>query len=226
MAEIVVALDLADADEALRLVDRLPGVRWVKLGPVLYVRSGPRLVTALKDRGLRVFLDLKWYDIPNTVAEAARAAADAGIDLATVHALGGARMIEAARAASREMRLAAVTVLTSFDPAEYWEALGGIGGGPIRGEVVRLTRMAVGAGAGAVVTSIEEVAEVREAVGPDLWVVVPGIRPRALAGDDQRRAGEPRPAIAAGATHLVVGRPIYQAKDPVQVYEELCEAVT
>ena len=169
MAEVVVALDLDDADAALELTDRLEGLRWVKIGPVLYIRSGPFLVGELKNRGLNVFLDLKWYDIPNTVAGAARAAARAGIDLATVHALGGGRMIEAASLAAGSMRLAAVTVLTSFEPAEYWSTVDGAGGegDDLTGEVSRLAKLAVGAGAGAVVSSSAEIGDVRAAVGPD-----------------------------------------------------------
>jgi orotidine-5'-phosphate decarboxylase len=226
MAEVVVALDLDDADAALSLVDQLEGLRWVKIGPVLYVRSGPFLVGELKNRRLNVFLDLKWYDIPNTVAEAARAAAGAGIDLATVHALGGGRMIEVASEAAGAMRLAAVTVLTSFDPANYWLTVDSRGGegGDLTGEVSRLAKLAVGAGAGAVVSSTAEIGDVRTAVGPDPWIVVPGIRLQALEGDDQHRVGTPREAVVAGATHLVVGRPIYQADDPAEVFEELCEA--
>ncbi len=225
MAEVVVALDLDDVEAALSLVDQLEGLRWVKIGPVLYVRSGPFLVGELKNRGLDVFLDLKWYDIPNTVAEATRAAAGVGIDLATVHALGGGRMIEAASEAAGTMRLAAVTVLTAFDPGDYWRTVGGRGGDDLSGEVSRLAKLAVGAGAGAVVSSTAEIGDVRTAVGPDPWIVVPGIRPQALDGDDQRRVGTPREAVAAGATHLIVGRPIYRADDPAGVFEELCEAI-
>lgn len=225
MAEVVVALDLEDADAALSLVDQLEGLRWVKIGPVLYVRSGPFLVGELKNRGLNVFLDLKWHDIPSTVAEAARAAAGAGIDLATVHALGGGRMIEAASEVAGAMRLAAVTVLTSFDPADYWRTVGVRGGGDdMTGEVSRLAKLAVRAGAGAVVSSTAEIGDVRTAVGPDPWIVVPGIRHQALDEDDQRRVGTPREAVAAGATHLVVGRPIYQADDAMEAFEKLCQA--
>jgi len=120
VAELIVALDLDSADEVLRVVDQLPDAEWVKLGPVLFVREGPALVKLLKRRGLRVFLDLKWHDIPHTVASAVRAARDQGIDLATVHALGGAAMLRAASAAcGNGMRLVAVTVLTSHSSDEY-----------------------------------------------------------------------------------------------------------
>ena len=225
MAEIVVALDVDDAATALAVVDQLDGLRWVKLGPVLYVRSGPFLVGELKSRGLNVFLDLKWHDIPNTVAEAALAASRMGIDLATVHAIGGARMIEAARETAAGMRLAAVTVLTSFEPEEYWSALNHRGGDGLTGEVCRLAKLAVSAGAGAVVSSTAEIGEVRTAVGRDPWIIVPGIRSQALASDDQRRVGTPEEAVEAGATHLVVGRPIYRADHPAEVFAALCQAI-
>ena len=124
-------------------------------------------------------------------------------------------------------RLAAVTVLTSFEPAEYRSTVDGAGGegDDLTGEVSRLAKLAVGAGAGAVVSSSAEIGDVRAAIGPDPWIVVPGIRSQTLDGDDQRRVGTPRGAVAAGATHLVVGRPIYQADDPSGVFEELCEAL-
>ncbi len=133
-------------------------------------------------------------------------------------------MIEAASEAAGAMRLAAVTVLTSFEPADYWRAVGGRGGGDMTGEVSRLAKLAVRAGAGAVVSSTAEISDVRTAVGPDPWIVVPGIRHQALDEDDQRRVGTPREAVAAGATHLVVGRPIYQADDAMEVFEKLCQA--
>ena len=224
MAEVVVALDVEDAGAALELVDQLDGLRWVKVGPVLYVQSGPSLVRELKNRGLNVFLDLKWYDIPNTVAQAAVAASRMGVDLATVHAIGGVRMIEAACEAAEGMRLAAVTVLTSFEPEEYWLALDRHGGGGLTGEVSRLAKLAVGAGAGAIVSSSAEIGDVRTAVGGDPWIVVPGIRPQAVDGDDQRRVSTPAEAVAAGATHLVVGRPIFQADRPSEVFAALCQA--
>jgi orotidine-5'-phosphate decarboxylase len=226
VAEVVVALDTATAPEALALVDRLPGLRWAKLGPVLFVPEGPTLVRELKSRGVSVFLDLKWHDIPTTVAGAARAAAALGVDLASVHALGGRAMLQAAVEACGAMRLAAVTVLTSHEPAEYRETVGSSGSGGLAPEVVRLARLALGAGVHAIVTSPLEVEAVRQVSGPERWVVVPGIRPAGSAEDDQRRAAEPAAAVRAGATHLVVGRPITRADDPQAVYQSLCEAAS
>ncbi len=225
MAELIVALDVRSPAQAMELVQALPDLRWVKIGPILYLRDGPALIGELKDRGLRVFLDLKWHDIPSTVAEAVAAAEERGIDLATVHALGGRAMLEAAVGAAGAMRLAAVSVLTSHGPTGYWEALGGGAGGELSAEVVRLARLAVDAGVQALVASAREVGVVRMAVGPQHWIVTPGIRPAGVGWDDHHRAADPATAVAAGATHLVVGRPILRAKDPRQVYESLCEAV-
>ncbi len=226
MAEVIVALDLPTADDALRLVDQLPGLRWAKVGPVLFVREGPALVRELKARDIAVFLDLKWHDIPNTVAEAARQAAALEVDLATVHALGGRAMLEAAVKAAGAMRLAAVTVLTSHTPETYAEVVGKEVASEVLSEAVRLATLAVGAGVGALVTSPHEAAAVAEVAGPDRWLVVPGIRPAGSAADDQKRTATPREAVAAGATHLVVGRPVTRAERPAAVYQELCEAAS
>ncbi len=225
MAELIVALDVSSATEAYRLADALPDLRWVKIGPVLFVRDGPGVVSEFRARGVRVFLDLKWHDIPDVVAGAARSAESLGVDLATVHALGGRVMIAAAVQAARALRVAAVSVLTSHDAAGYWEALGREAGA-LSGEVVRLARLAVAAGAGAVVSSPLEVEAVREAVGPSPWIVVPGIRLVGAAAHDQRRVAEPADAARAGATHLVVGRPITQADSPGAVYQRICEAIS
>ena len=220
MAELIVALDLDSGDEAMAMVDQLPGLEWVKIGPVLFVKEGPAILQRLKQRGIRMFLDLKWHDIPNTVAKAARAASDQGVDLATVHALGGGEMIRAAVDASGDMKLVAVTVLTSHSRAEYWATLGAAGG-EIGPEAVRLARLAVEAGVHGVVTSPLEVSDVRQAVGPESWIVVPGIRPIGAVQGDQRRVADPGSAVKAGATHLVVGRPITRAKRPAEVYQNI-----
>ena len=222
MSELVVALDLDSADEALRVVDQLPDLEWVKIGPVLFVREGPALVRLLKQRGLRVFLDLKWHDIPHTVAAAVQGAAEQGIDLATLHSLGGVAMLAAARAAcGPDMRLVAVTVLTSHSADEYWSTLGRAGAGDVTAEAVRLARLAVESGIHGVVTSPLEIAAIRRAVGVGPWIVVPGIRPAGSATDDQLRIATPASAAAAGATHLVVGRPITRAENPAAVYQSI-----
>lgn len=221
MAELIVALDLESIDEAMDLVNALPGLEWVKIGPVLFVKEGPAIVRKLKQRGLRVFLDLKWHDIPNTVAGAVEAAAEMGVDVATVHALGGVEMLRAAVAAAVNMKLVAVSVLTSHSQQAFWETVGRSDGGRLGSEVARLSRLAVGAGVDGVVTSPLEIADVRHVVGPEPWIVVPGIRPEGTELGDQRRTAEPANALAAGATHLVVGRPITRAEKPAEVYESI-----
>lgn len=226
MAEVIVALDLPTGEAALRLVDQLPGLRWAKVGPVLFVREGPALVRELKARGVRVFLDLKWHDIPNTVAEASRQAAALEVELATVHALGGRAMLEAAVGAAGALRLAAVTVLTSHTAGSFAEVVGREDGAELLSEAVRLARLAVAAGVGALVTSTYEAAAVAEVAGPDRWLVVPGIRPAGSGAQDQKRVATPREAVAAGATHLVVGRPVSGAENPGQVYQQICEAAS
>ena len=227
MAELILALDLPGRDEAERLLDRLPDLRWVKVGPVLFLRGGPALVRAFKARGLRVFLDLKWHDIPNTVAEAVAAAQELGVDLATVHALGGAKMLQAAVRASAGLRLAAVSVLTSHGAEGYWDTVGrSPGGDGLKAEVARLASMALECGVQAVVASPQEIEAVRRLAGKDVWIVTPGIRLSGHGADDQRRTADPATAVRAGATHLVVGRPITRAIDPVAVYEAICQVLS
>ncbi len=221
MADLIVALDLGSADEALAMADRLPDIEWAKVGPVLFVREGPAILRRLEQRNIKVFLDLKWYDIPTTVAGAVAVAADQGVDLATVHSLGGEEMLAAAVEASGGMKLVAVTVLTSYDPGGYWNTLGRDGVTELGPEVSRLARLAVAAGVHGVVTSPLEVAAVRSAVGPDPWIVTPGIRLPEADADDQRRTADPASAVRAGATHLVVGRPITRAERPDEVYKRI-----
>ena len=124
MTEVIVAFDVPTAGEALGLADRLPELRWAKIGPMLYLRHGPSIIDQLKNRGIKIFLDLKWHDIPHAVTGAVGAARDLGVDLATVHSLGGREMLVAAAAASHPMRLAAVSVLTSHTAVSYAESIG------------------------------------------------------------------------------------------------------
>jgi orotidine-5'-phosphate decarboxylase len=216
MAELIVALDLPDAPAAVELLDTLPDGCAVKVGSVLFTATGASFVRNLVQGGHRVFLDLKWHDIPNTVAGAVRAAADLGVEMATVHASGGSAMLEAAVAAAGSMKLVAVTVLTSHDA----NSLGAVVGRDIAStetEVVRLARLAMEAGVHGVVCSPAEVAAVKPVVGGGR-VVVPGIRRAEDAVNDQARVASPGAAVAAGATHLVVGRPILAAPDPAAAY--------
>lgn len=223
MAELVLALDLASADAAMKLLDRLPGLRWVKVGSVLMTREGAPLIQALTSRGLRVFLDLKWHDIPNTVAGAVSAAGQLGVSLATVHTLGGRKMMEAAaRAAAGQVRLVGVTVLTSHDDSSYSDAIGRPETStPV--EVIRLAASAMDAGLDGVVCSPLEVVSVRTRLGSSAIIVVPGIRRAEDALGDQKRTATPAAVVAAGATHLVVGRPILDAPDPADAFQSLSD---
>lgn len=221
MAELVLALDVGTADEAFRLLDRLPDVRWVKVGSILYSAQGPAVVESLQSRGLSVFLDLKWHDIPNTVAGAVSQARALGVQMVTVHALGGPAMIRAAKdAAGDPLSVVAVTVLTSHD-AESWSQVVGRRLDGVGAEVERLARLAVGAGADGVVSSPEEVAALRAALGPAALLVTPGIRSAADERGDQARVATVKTAVAAGSTHLVVGRPVLRADDPVAAWSGL-----
>jgi len=225
MPELIVAFDVASGRDALAIADRLPDLQWAKLGPVLFVREGPALVREFAARGVRVFLDLKWHDIPSTVAEAASVARTLGVALATVHCLGGHEMLAAAvRAAGEDLALVGVTLLTSHVPADVEQILGR--GVPDMGfEATRLARLAVGAGLRGVVASGRDLGVLRASLGAAPWIVVPGIRPLGTAVDDQARTVTPAEAVRHGATHLVVGRPITRAADPAVAYRQILEAV-
>jgi orotidine-5'-phosphate decarboxylase len=220
MAELVLALDVPRGDDALRLLDQLPELRWVKLGPILMTREGPALIRELTGRGLRIFLDLKWHDIPNTVAGAVAAAREIGVAMATVHTLGGKAMLEAAAvAAGGELALVGVTVLTSHDAASYGSATGRADV-DLRHEVERQGLIAAEAGLRGVVCSPHEVSLLRRRLGPEPYIVVPGIRRRSDPTADQARVATAKDAVGNGATHLVVGRPVLQAADPATAFGE------
>jgi orotidine-5'-phosphate decarboxylase len=220
MAELIVALDLESGAEALRMTQRLPGLRWAKVGPVLFVREGPPLVRELVARGIKVFLDLKWHDIPTTVAGAVRASRELGVGMATVHALGGSAMLEAAQQAAGDLPLVGVTVLTSHDRAAF-ERIVGAGVSDLGHEAERLARSAVSAGLRGVVASGLEVYALRRALGATPWIVVPGIRLAADGANDQARTVTPGEAQRMGATHLVVGRSITAAANPADAFERV-----
>jgi orotidine-5'-phosphate decarboxylase len=224
VAEVIVALDLPTAGEALRLLDRIPGARWVKVGSVLMTSEGPALLQELTSRGLRVFLDLKWHDIPNTVIGAVEAARAQGVAMATVHTLGGAAMMRAAgQAAGRELGLVGVTVLTSHSPEEYASAVGRRSV-DLETEAERLAGLAIDSGLRGIVCSAREATRARRRVGPEAWIVVPGIRRPGDPTGDQVRTAAPDQAVKAGASHLVVGRPILQASDPAAAHRDIAEA--
>jgi orotidine-5'-phosphate decarboxylase len=228
---LAVALDFADEQEALKLVDRLGDTcRWFKVGMELYYAAGNSIVEKLRDRGFSIFLDLKLHDIPNTVAGAVRSATKAGASLLTIHASGGAAMITAAAEAASapgSPRLLAVTVLTSMDA----DQLAGIGipASPAD-QVLRLAKLAKNSGINGMVCSAEEVAMLRKETGPDSLLVIPGIRPagssiRASPTDDQKRIATPAEAIANGASMLVVGRPITRAADPAAAAQAILNEI-
>jgi orotidine-5'-phosphate decarboxylase len=223
---IIVPLDVSSADEARVLVDRLRGrVGMFKIGSQLFTAAGPGFVRELAASGEKVFLDLKFHDIPNTVAGAVSAASQLGVSLLDVHALGGRAMLEAAVGALPALgaRLLAVTILTSMDEGGHGEV--GLGG-QVADSVRRLALLASEAGLDGVVASPHEVALVREACGPEFLIVTPGIRPTGSAAGDQARAATPRAALDAGADLLVVGRPITAASDPVRAVDELLSQIS
>jgi orotidine-5'-phosphate decarboxylase len=210
---VAVALDTADLDTAVRwAVAVAPHVSTAKVGLELFCSHGPEAVEKIRaGADLDIFLDLKLHDIPATVAGAARAVASLAPAYLTVHAAGGPAMIEAAAAALPATRIAAVTVLTSLSAVDL-EQLGLAG--PPSEAVVRLARLAVGAGARALVCSPQEVAMVRAAVGPSVTLITPGVRPAGSAADDQARVATPAQALADGCDLMVIGRPITGAADP------------
>jgi orotidine-5'-phosphate decarboxylase len=225
MAELIVAFDVASGREALGLAGRLPGLKWAKIGPVLYGREGPSLIKEFTQRGIRVFLDLKWHDIPNIVASAVTTARELGVAMTTVHSLGGRNMLAAAaQAAGPDLAVVGVTVLTSHDVGEL-ESVLGRGVPDVGFEAERLARAALQAGLRGVVASGQELGLLREALGADPWIVVPGIRAPGEPAGDQVRTIAPVEAVRRGATHLVVGRPITVARDPVAAYRRLVEAL-
>ncbi|MBT8336906.1 MAG: orotidine-5'-phosphate decarboxylase [Gemmatimonadetes bacterium] len=214
MAELILPLDRPGRREALELVDDFGGsVDFYKVGLELFSRSGPDVVRELQDRGKRVFLDLKLMDIPHTVARAVEAAADLGVDLLTVHAVGGTAMLEAAVAAAGDsLRLLAVTVLTSSSSGD----LAAVWGRPIPSvdaEVTRLAEFARAAGIHGLVSSAREVRALRAALGPEAILVTPGIRLPGGDAHDQTRVATPDAAVRDGADFLVVGRAITAAAD-------------
>jgi orotidine-5'-phosphate decarboxylase len=218
-----VALDFPDAAAALALAGRLdPGACRLKVGKELFTAAGPGLVEKLQRSGFSVFLDLKFHDIPSTVAAACAAAADLGVWMMNVHALGGRAMMEAARAAlsgrSAPCRLVAVTLLTSIGAADMQEV--GLAGEP-QAAVTRLARLAQAAGLDGVVCSAREAGVLRRQCGPQFLLVTPGIRPAGAAANDQQRLATPREARAAGADYLVIGRPITRAPDPAAALREI-----
>lgn len=225
---VIVALDYPEAAPALALAARLdPASCRLKIGKELFTAAGPALVEALQRQGHGVFLDLKFHDIPNTVAGAVRAAAGLGVWMVNVHASGGRRMLEAAREALSTLHnpplLIAVTVLTSLERADLVET--GLDVDPAE-QVERLTRLARDCGLDGVVCSAQEASRMRALTGPAFRLVTPGIRPACTEAGDQRRTMTPAAALAAGADYLVVGRPVTAAPDPALALGALLESIS
>jgi orotidine-5'-phosphate decarboxylase len=224
-ARIIVALDLPSAEAALKLALTLsPAECKLKVGKELFVASGPKLVESLVRLGFDVFLDLKFHDIPNTVAAACRAAMSLGVWMINVHACGGSNMLRAAREAipGPKPKLIAVTLLTSIEQRDLQE-IGVVG---LQDEVaLRWAKLAHASGLDGVVCSAHEVKIIKQEFGADFLAVTPGIRLAASNKDDQRRIASPQTAIEAGADYLVVGRPIVQAQDPHAVVRQINQEI-
>lgn len=227
---VIVALD-CDAETAFCLADALRGkATWMKVGMTLFYANGPAIVHSLKERGFKVFLDLKFHDIPHQVEGAAASAVESGADMLTMHTVGGVEMMRAAqrgaeRAASiRRVNVPAtlgITVLTSMDDTALKQT--GVARS-LTEQVAALARQTRDAGISGVVSSPKEAGFLREALGPGAYIVTPGVRPEGSRLGDQSRVATPAEAFAAGASHIVIGRPITQAADPATAFEAIaCE---
>lgn len=220
---ILVALDFPDTEQALDLVEKLSPSRCrLKIGKELFTRGGPQFIERLHQQDFEIFLDLKFHDIPNTVAAACKAAAELGVWMVNVHALGGRKMMNAAReaidASVHRPKLIAVTVLTSLSNEEIHEV--GLRGTSLE-NVLRLADLAKQCGLDGVVSSAREARQLRTSMGEDFLLVTPGIRPAWAASGDQTRIMSPSEAMQAGANYLVIGRPITQAPDPLTALKQL-----
>lgn len=221
---IIVAVDFADVKSAWNFIDRVePNDCRLKIGKELFTHAGPDFIKQIMNKGFEVFLDLKFHDIPNTVAKAINAAADLGVWMTNVHASGGARMMEAAKDAlypygKDAPLLIAVTVLTSMEAVDLQEI--GIYVSPLE-QATKLALLAKNCGLDGVVCSAKEVQSFRTRLGSDFKLVTPGIRPAGSNPDDQRRIMTPQRAQAAGSDYLVIGRPITQAEDPSSALQDI-----
>ena len=224
---IIVALD-CDRSRALELADMLAGhATWLKIGMTLFYQEGPYFVTALQKRGFKVFLDLKFHDIPHQVKGAAKAAAEAGADMLTMHAIGGIKMMQAAKEGLAQARWVdtepislGITVLTSMS-AEDLELTGVTRS--VTDQVIQLAKQAKEAGLSGVVASPQEALMLREVLGNDAYIVTPGVRPVGSDLSDQSRVSTPKQAFDNGASHIVVGRPITEQADPVAAFEAIAK---
>ncbi len=225
---VVVALDYDDKNRALAFVDRIePGSCRLKVGKEMFTLFGPQFVHDLHQRGFEVFLDLKFHDIPNTVAKAVAAAADLGVWMVNVHASGGARMMQAAREALQPFGeqaplLIAVTVLTSMEASDLADL--GVNISPAE-YAERLARLTQQCGLDGVVCSAQEAQRFKSAFGADFTLVTPGIRPEGSAAGDQRRIMTPQAALRAGVDYMVIGRPVTQSADPALALRDILSSL-
>jgi orotidine-5'-phosphate decarboxylase len=225
--KIIVALDYSDPEPALQLVNQLtPELCRLKIGKELFTTAGPQLIQNVQEKGFEVFLDLKFHDIPNTVAKACEAAARLGVWMVNVHALGGKKMMQAAREAvdkfNKPPKLIAVTILTSMDEQDITEI--GLSGSP-QENVISLARLAKASDFDGVVCSPKEVNQLRQQLGGEFCLVTPGVRPQGASQDDQKRTTTPKQALQSGASYLVIGRPITKAHDPLQALTVICTEI-
>lgn len=230
---LIVALDVESLAEAQALLDRLEGIASIfKVGAQLFTAAGPAAVELIQKRGGKVFLDLKYHDIPNTVAGAVREAGRLGVAMLTLHASGGSAMLEAAasaaKAAAKEFSVAkplclAVTVLTSLDRAMLQRELNVALS--VEGQVLHLAQLARAAGADGSVAAPQEIRTLRNGLGPEWVIVTPGVRPAGSEAGDQARVATPKAAVQAGADYLVVGRPITAAPDPAKAAQAILEGM-
>ncbi len=222
--KIIVALDLPGAEAVEAALAQLPEVRFVKVGMELFYSTGPELVKTLKNKGLRVFLDLKIHDIPNTAAGALRSLSGLGCDLLNLHCAGGLAMMQKAReAVGPAVKLIGVTQLTSTDQRVLNEELGIAG--TVQDSVLKYAKLAKKAGLDGVVCSPLEVRLLKAELGPEFLAVTPGVRPLGTALQDQKRTLTPQEAINAGSDYLVVGRPILKAADPRAAFLKILEEI-
>jgi orotidine-5'-phosphate decarboxylase len=220
---VIVALDFDNQQSALVLADQLdPAQCRLKVGKELFTAAGPALVKTLIERDFDIFLDLKFHDIPNTVAKAIKTAADLGVWMANVHASGGSRMMQAAKEAlveqGSDMQLIAVTVLTSMDDADLLET--GVQRSPIE-QVMHMAQLTQNCGLDGAVCSAQEASALKSSLGTNFKLVTPGIRLPDSAADDQRRIVSPADAIAQGSDYLVIGRPITQSAQPLDTLQQI-----
>ncbi len=227
-SKVVVALDYDNQNDALSFVDKISADSCrLKVGKEMFTHFGPTFVTTLVERGFDVFLDLKFHDIPNTVAKAVKAAADLGVWMVNVHAIGGSKMMMAAKQALAEYGddaplLIAVTVLTSMDESDLAEV-----GVTCRSheQVMMLAKLTADAGLDGVVCSAQEASELKSQLGADFQLITPGIRPEGFAAGDQKRIVTPKQAVLNGSDYLVIGRPVTQSDDPVTVLAQINQSL-